>query len=147
FNIVPMRNRYYNLGTSQIPFLTSMILEVYAEDKDRAWLKEAAKIAGLELEKYWMNEKITEKHIVYKGLSRYCDHYITHLGAEHESGWDMTSRFNNICLHYLPVDLNCCLYKYETDLAGIYALLKNKIKSEHYKKQAAKRKKNMIALM
>jgi alpha,alpha-trehalase len=28
FKIVPMRNRYYNIGISQIPFLTSMILEV-----------------------------------------------------------------------------------------------------------------------
>jgi len=147
FSIVPMRNRYYNLGTSQIPFLTSMMLEVYAKDKNIPWLRKTAKVAEGELQKYWMNEDLTEKHIVYQGLSRYCDHYITHLGAEHESGWDMTSRFNDRCLDYLPVDLNCCLYKYETDLALINRILKNPEKSEYYKNQADSRKKTINGLM
>jgi alpha,alpha-trehalase len=90
FNIIPMRNRYYNLGTSQIPFLTSMAFEVFDSQEDKVWLKKVIQAAEKELKVYWMNEKLTETHITYKGLSRYCDHYITHLGAEHESGWDMT---------------------------------------------------------
>ena len=147
FGIIPMRNRYYNLGTSQIPFLTSMILEVYAENKNKTWLRKTADIAEQELKKYWMNEHLVEKHIVYKDLSRYCDHYITYLGAEHESGWDMTSRFFDRCLDYLPIDLNCCLYKYETDLSLVYGILKEPKKSEHYQKQAEKRKKNISELM
>lgn len=147
FGIIPMRNRYYNLGTSQIPFLTSMALEIYDVDKDKAWLKKVFKIAQMELEKYWMNPKLTEKHIVYKGLSRYCDHYITHLGAEHESGWDMTSRFNNHCLDYLPIDLNSCLYKYEVDLAEFYLLQENKSKYEYFNKKAQKRKRQITKLM
>ena len=105
------------------------------------------KVARLELEKYWMNESLTETHIVYKGLSRYCDHYITHLGAEHESGWDMTSRFNDRCLDYLPVDLNSCLYKYETDLYEIYELLKDYHKAAHFKKLAARRKMTVMSLL
>ncbi|MGZ3901578.1 MAG: trehalase family glycosidase, partial [Bacteroidia bacterium] len=80
FGIVPMRNRYYNLGTSQIPFLTSMAFEVFEVDKDKQWLQKVITIAEKELKKYWMNEKLTENHMAYKGLSRYCDHYITHLG-------------------------------------------------------------------
>ena len=72
FGIIPMRNRNYNLGTSQIPFLTSMVLEVFAVDKDMKWLKRTLKTAEMELQKYWMNENLTEKHVVYKGLSRYC---------------------------------------------------------------------------
>jgi alpha,alpha-trehalase len=147
FGIIPMRNRYYNLGTSQIPFLSSMISEVYAVDKDKAWLRKCIKVAEKELSNYWMNKHRTERHLSHKGLSRYCDHYITHLGAEHESGWDMTSRFNDRCLDFLPVDLNCCLYKYETDIAEAYSILNNKIKKEHYLKQAKKRKKNIQALM
>lgn len=147
FGIIPMRNRYYNLGTSQIPFLTSMILEVYSKDKNISWLRKTAKIAELELEKYWMNSTMTEKHLVHRGLSRYCDHYITHLGAEHESGWDMTSRFHNRCLDYLPVDLNTCLYKYETDLAVIYGILKNPVKQKLFQLQAKKRKKVIQSLM
>src|SRR5688572_10259187 len=38
FKIIPMRNRYYNLGTSQIPFLTSMAFEVFEANGDKAWL-------------------------------------------------------------------------------------------------------------
>src|SRR5947209_16345390 len=39
FNIIPMRNRYYNLGISQMPFLTSMIKEVFAIIPDKKWMK------------------------------------------------------------------------------------------------------------
>jgi len=147
FGIIPMRNRYYNLGTSQIPFLTSMTMEVFAVNHDLPWLKKTMKVAELELENYWMNKDLTEKHLVYKDLSRYCDHYITHLGSEHESGWDMTSRFNDRCLDFLPVDLNTALYKYERDLSEAYRLLKNNSKYIHYKEQAKKRKKQIISLM
>jgi alpha,alpha-trehalase len=147
FGIIPMRNRYYNLGTSQIPFLTSMAFEVFAETNDKPWLRKIMRTAEKELKIYWMNDKLVEKHIVYKGLSRYCDHYITHLGAEHESGWDMTSRFHDRCLDYLPVDLNSCLYKYETDLARAYKLLKDPVRARKYKKQAKARKKQINALM
>lgn len=147
FGIIPMRNRYYNLGTSQIPFLTSMASDIFDHDEDPEWLKKVMKIAEQELKKYWMNEELTEKHIVYKGLSRYCDHYITHLGSEHESGWDMTSRFNSRCLDYLPIDLNTCLYKYETDLADFYASHKNHTKAKLYRAAAKKRKEQIADLM
>lgn len=147
FHIVPMRNRYYNIGISQIPFLTSMALEVYEAGKSNHWLKKMIHVAEGELKEYWMNPKLTEKHIVYKGLSRYCDHYITHLGAEHESGWDMTSRFNDHCLDFLPVDLNSCLYKYEMDIAEVYHLNNDSEKRAHYHSQAEKRKKKIHELM
>lgn len=147
FHIVPMRNRYYNIGISQPPFLTSMFWEVYAQAKNKRWLAGMAAVAEGEMKSYWMNPKLTEKHIVYHNLSRYCDHYITHLGAEHESGWDMTSRFHNHCLDYLPVDLNCCLYKYETDLAEAYQLLGNKRKENSFLQKAGERQKAIIQLM
>lgn len=147
FGIVPMRNRYYNLGTSQIPFLTSMAVEIHALRKDPAWFKKVMRVAEKELCNYWMGKNRTEKHIVYKGLSRYCDHYITHLGAEHESGWDMTSRFRDHCLDYLPVDLNTCLYKYEVDLMEAYRLQKNYRRSNLYKASSEKRKNHITELM
>lgn len=147
FNIVPMRNRFYNIGISQIPFLSSMALEVYEETKDKRWLSKVLEIAEKELEKYWMNKELTEMHIVYNGLSRYCDHYITHLGAEHESGWDMTSRFNNHCLNYLPVDLNSCLYKYQMDISKIAQFNKTKTKSNSFELAAKKRLNEMNELM
>lgn len=147
FGIIPMRNRYYDLGTSQIPFLTSMALEVFNVTKDTDWLKQVMKVAEDELTKYWMNERLTEKHISYKGLSRYCDHYITHLGAEHESGWDMTSRFNDRCLDYLPIDLNTCLFKYEIDLAMACRLRRNYLKAEKFLKLAMTRRNAINKLM
>jgi alpha,alpha-trehalase len=147
FGIIPMRNRYYNLGTSQIPFLTSMAMEVFEATKDKSWLLNVIKAAEKELEVYWMNKNLTEVHIVYNDLSRYCDHYITHLGAEHESGWDMTSRFHDRCLDYLPVDLNSCLYKYETDIALAYGLSNKKAVAKKYFDKAEKRKVQMNELM
>jgi len=137
----------YNLGTSQIPFLTSMAFEIFEVDKNKSWLLKVMNVAEAELKNYWMNEKLTEKHIVYKDLSRYCDHYITHLGPEHESGLDMTSRFGDRCLDNLLIDLNSALYKYETDLSKMYSILKNYSKAKKYKEQAQKRKKQIINLM
>ncbi len=147
FGIIPMRNRYYNLGCSQMPFLTSMIKEVHRESRDKKWYRTAMQAAELELLGYWMNKSLVEIHIVHKGLSRFCDHYITHLAAEHESGWDMTSRFHDRCLNYLPVDLNCCLYKYEMDLAEFYKHAGSKKKYNHYLAQAEKRRKTLNGLM
>lgn len=147
FNIIPMRNRFYNLGTSQMPFLTSMAKEVFQVTNDKHWLKTVMLGAEHELNSYWTNKKLTEVHNVYKDLSRFCDHYITHAAAEHESGWDMTSRFNNHCLDYLPVDLNCALYKYETDLAEFYKSIRNTKKHNQFLLQSGKRRKSINKLM
>lgn len=143
FGIIPLRNSFYNLGISQIPFLTSMIKEVYKHKKNKRWLKKMTKVAVNELNSYWLDEH----HLVYKGLSRYCDHYITHLTAEHESGWDMTSRFNNRCLNKIPIDLNCCLYVYEKDIAEFYEILGKKSLMKKYSQRAAIRKKRINQLM
>jgi len=147
FNIIPSRNRLYNIGISQMPFLTSMILEIFEKDGDKVWLKKTTTVVEKELNDYWMNDKRTENHLVHKGLSRYCDHNITDATAEHESGWDMTSRFKDSCLDFLPVDLNSCLYKYEIDLVKINRILGKRSKVKKYTKQAERRKKMMIKLM
>lgn len=145
YGIIPSRNRYYNLGISQPPFLTSMILEIFYKTNDKKWLKKMVCIAEQELKNYWMSSK--KMHFIYKGLSRYCDHWRTHLTSEHESGWDMTSRFNEHCLDYLPVDLNSCLYKYERDLAAIFQILKKPAKSKQYLNKANRRKQIINKLM
>lgn len=147
FGIIPMRNRFYNLGVSQPPFLTSMIKEVVTEAPDHKWKKKAMKAAEVELATYWMNTSLTELHTVYKGLSRYCDHYITHAAAEQESGWDTTSRFHDRALDYLPIDLNCMLYKYEVDLAEFYKSIRSHKKYDHYLLQAEARQKAINKLM
>ena len=147
FRIIPARNTFYDIATSQPPFLTSMAMEVFSATQDKLWLKKIAKIAEQELKNYWMNEKGIEKHLVCDGLSRYCDHFVSHFVSEHQSGWDMTSRFNDHCLDYLPIDLNSLLFKYEKDLSEIYKILNDAQKSKKYLEQANKRKKNIFNLM
>lgn len=143
--LIPSRNRYYSTVISQPPFLTSMIMEVFNKTKDKKWLYDMTKIAEKEINTYWMDTK--RVHKVYKGLSRYYGSPGTHLSAEYESGWDVTSRFYERCMDFLPIDLNCLLYKYETDLSLIYKKLEDKIKSNTYAKNAQKRKKIINNLM
>lgn len=45
------------------------------------------------------------------------DEYLKHDRAGRESGHDTTYRFVGRAAHLAPVDLNSCLYKYETDIA------------------------------
>ncbi len=159
FHFIPVRNRIYSMVISQPPFLTSMALEIFEVKKNKRWLKKVAEVAEDELNNYWMDLKKIDKdldtnykkrnlrHLYKNGLSRYCDHFGTHHIAEHESGWDMTSRFRNKCLDYIPVDLNCLLYKYEIDLTYMFSLLKDKRKEKLYLERAKNRKKNINKLL
>ena len=147
YGVIPARNRLYNLGVSQPPFLTSMIFEVYEKTGDKKWLKKMIGVAEKELKGYWKKKSGAEYHLITKNLSHYCDHNITHATAEQESGWDMTSRFKEACMNYLPVDLNSCLYKYEIDLAKANSILKNKEKAKKYLAAAKRRENEMRKLM
>lgn len=149
FDFVPMRNRYYNTGISQPPLLTSMIRLVYDGTNDAEWLAHAMGLAEREYHEYWTADQTTDRfaqHNVFEGLSRYADHYLVHQTAEHESGWDMSSRFNNRCLDILPIDLNALLYKYETDFAWYYEL-HDPNKANDYRRRAEQRQASMNKLM
>lgn len=136
FGFIPQSNRFYHLGKSNPPFLTSIIGEVFNETRDRDWLKRAAGVAASEYEKRWLGQyRLTEN-----GLSRYWEPTHTHEQAEDESGWDRTSRFFDRCLDINPVDLNCLLYKYETDLARFSETLDRKEQAAIWKKKSRERK-------
>ena len=148
YKIIPLRNRAYNLGISQPPFLTSMAREVLNYKNDKRWLKKVTRVSEDELLNYWMSDAgQPDCNLIYQGLSRYCDHFISHGTSEHESGWDSTSRFDDRCLNFLPVDLNSCLYKYEADLEYFYSVLGNKRKATKFRKQAEARKKTIMKLL
>ena len=49
FGFVPLRNRMYNLGISQPPFLSSMILEVFNVTNDKEWLSSVVESVKHEL--------------------------------------------------------------------------------------------------
>jgi alpha,alpha-trehalase len=97
-------------------------------------------VAEQELNSYWLGDNKLESHLFDDGFVRYRDHYMNHITAEHESGWDMTSRFRDRCLDFAPVDLNCLIYKYENDLALYYEDKKDEKKAIHYRRRANHRK-------
>lgn len=136
FEFIPQSNRFYHLGKSNPPFLTSIIEEIFSVIQDKSLLRNALKIAIGEYEKVWtFGYRLTDN-----GLSRYWEPTHTHEQAEDESGWDKTSRFLNKCLDINPIDLNCLLYKYEKDISQFYTILNNKKKSVHWKSKASYRK-------
>lgn len=148
YGVVPNASRTYLMGRSQPPLLTSFIFDVYeAYELDDRWLEQAIGYAKNEYENVWMGSKKPFDHQVYKGLSRYYDINVLNDLAEAESGWDMTTRFNRKCLDFLPIDLNCFLYKYEQDFAKAAEILKTPKEAEHWKYQANKRKKEINHLM
>lgn len=140
---IPVRNIFNSLVISQPPFLTSMALEVFEHAPDKKWLARVAATAAQELGDYWQDKFSTDeqwpKHLLKSGLSRYAGSYRTSFLAEYESGWDDTSRFDDRCLDFAPVDLNCLLYKYEKNLAEIYARLGSKTKQKFFRSAAKKR--------
>lgn len=141
FGLIPNSSRMYHLSHSQPPILSSYIRLVYEiGEKDIDWLQKRMKIAEQEYQSVWMHKTHPLWHQVHKGLSRYYDIHVLHDLAETESGWDMTTRFERKCLDYLPIDLNCLLYKYETDFAWAAKKLGNTTEAEHWKRQAHKRK-------
>ena len=138
-------NRSYYLSRSSPPFQSSTVMAVYEKTGDKEFLKEGIKHVEKELE-YWTNpHNGTEMaHKTPTGLSRYYSpitikcpeveegyyeennypvddpQFCKHDRAERESGWDMTARYGYKCADFNPVDLNCFLYKYETDLAKMH---------------------------
>jgi alpha,alpha-trehalase len=123
FHIIPNASRFYLTARSQPPFLTSYIFDIYeANDKSIEWLKEKIYIAEQEYRNVWTANIQPNIRNVHNGLSRYYDINSLHDLAEAESGWDMTTRFEGQALNYIPIDLNCLLYKYEVDIARAYEL-------------------------
>lgn len=148
FKVIPNASRTYLMGRSQPPFLSTYIMDVYhAYNHDLRWLNERIDCAKSEYHTVWMGVSKPNERLVYGGLSRYYDiNYLNDL-AEAESGWDMTPRFGRKALHYLPVDLNSLLYKYETDFAFVARLNGNFAESKKWERQAQIRKNTMNSLM
>ena len=155
FGRVPNASRYYHLSRSQPPFMTSMIRKAYSYRRRRgdseealaAWLTGAYLIAKTEYHQVWRGRKFPDDREVYQGLSRYYDLNIWHLAAEAESGWDMTPRFENRCLDFIPVDLNCLLYQYETDFIGICGRLGLEGEAEEWTALHAARRDSMVRVL
>lgn len=144
FHFIPNASRMYFMSRSQPPLLTSYIRLIYdTGHKDAAWLAKRMAIAQQEYERVWTSTQHPFWHQVHHGLSRYYDINVMHDLAEAESGWDITPRFERKCLDYLPIDLNCLLYKYETDFAWAAQIAGDKAAAKHWN-TAAKHRQNQI---
>jgi len=148
YKIIPNANRTFYMGRSQPPFLTSFIFDVYdTYNPGEKWLKKKMKLAKKEYEIVWSGVSKPNVRLVYEGLSRYYDINVQHGLAETESGWDLTTRFNKKCLDYLPVDLNCLLYKYEADFERAAKILGKTKEAKDWHNIASHRKRKINELM
>lgn len=148
FGLIPNGNRYYFTSRSQPPIITTFIFHVFDKyNKSTSWLEERIALAKREYSEVWTSNHHPHHRLVYEGLSRYYDINHLHDLAEAESGWDMTPRFKRQCLDYLPVDLNCLLYKYEADFARAAQILEDDYEERIWKNAAEERKKSVLKLM
>jgi len=148
FGLIPNGNRYYFTSRSQPPMLTTFILHVYEKyHKPKSWLKKYIAVAKREYHEVWTSEHHPHFRKIHEGLSRYYDINFLHDLAEAESGWDMTPRFQRRCLDFLPIDLNCMLYKYEADFAHCAALLGDDSEARVWRYAANHRKNAVNKLM
>ena len=148
FEMIPTATRTYFTGRSQPPLLTSFIFDVYrAYGKDDDWLTQHMAVAQREYHTVWMGKTKPNARQVYHGLSRYYNVDLTQDLAETESGWDYTPRFNRRALDYLPIDLNCLLYKYERDFADAARIVGDETAAQTWDNAAADRRKAVNELM
>lgn len=169
YGVIPNFNAPAAMGRSQPPFLSSMILDTYYtlvpyhnhkstvrkhlhtayHYKEKRWLKEMMHMAKNEYMTVWIDsDNAYNHHVKDHLLSKYGD---SDVGYDHsselESGWDFTSRFYNRCSHFLPVDLNSLLYKYERDFAHAAELLGDKSDATFWNVRATERQKEIQKLM
>lgn len=148
FGFVPNSNSFSHLSRSQPPYLSSLVMQIHESiPQNKEWLELAYTRVKEELETVWLGTEQPHNRMVHRGLSRFYDTNVLHVLAEAESGWDYTTRFEDHCMDYLPVDLNALLYKYEVDLAQLAAELGKHDDVDHWNTLAAQRKANMNDLM
>ncbi|MBI2031812.1 MAG: hypothetical protein HYT08_04335 [Candidatus Levybacteria bacterium] len=172
YHIIPNLNSHAAVNRSQPPFLTSMILDAYKTFNNgngslkgfslfknlllspRAtfgninWLREKMEIAKKEYDQVWNNNTHYNHFVKKYSLNRYGDRDIGYAhSSELESGWDFTSRFYNRCNEFLPIDLNCYLYKYEKDFELVSSMLGDKDEADYWQSLASKRKNIINRLM
>ncbi len=160
YGMIPNASAMTYLGNSQAPLYSSMILDTYtatpAADQNPSWLEHYMDYAKYEYHHVWNNEKDYENdgigsfhhYLPEYGLSKYGDRDGDYsLNAERESGWDFTSRFGNVAIDYLPIDLNCFLYKYETDFAKAADILGREDEKNFWLEKSEQRKQKINELM
>lgn len=147
---VPNSNSFQHLSRSQPPLLSHLVTQIIERtDKqhDHDWILTAYEKLIEEYNTVWIGQQQPHIRLVYRGLSRYYDANSLHALAEAESGWDFTIRFDDTCLNYLPIDLNCLLFAQENQIADLAETLHKKEESLTWRHRAEVRKKIINELM
>ncbi len=149
YGIIPNFNSHASTNRSQPPFFTSMIFDVFNETRGKKTLASRMEWAKWEYEHVWIDKGNHYNHSVDGfGLSKYGDRDVGYAhSSELESGWDFTSRFYNRCNEFLPIDLNCYLYKYELDFARTAEIIGKKSEQKLWLTRAQKRRKDISKYM
>lgn len=149
FGYVPNGNSFTHLAHSQPPLLSTLAMQVYNKFKqdDLGWLQMAYDRLVEEYRTCWIGTVQPHIRMVHQGLSRYYDPNFIDALAEAESGWDYTTRFDDKCLDYLPIDLNCYLFKYETDLATMAEILGHEPEAVQWHKASRQRQTTVNTLL
>lgn len=143
-------NRVRWAAGSQLPFLSDMVREVYGLAPDRDWLSKAVRPIEAEYEGYWTNSY----HLLPGGLSRFHapDYFpgesIASITLDHEATWDLSPRFEEeTVLQIAPVDLNCNLYRYESNISHFHNILGHDDLSREWAFRAERRRAKIQDLM
>lgn len=153
FGLIPNGSRYYFTSRSQPPFFTQQVkLALQAKgargDADSTeFLRRMFALAEQEHNQVWLGERQPHHRRVYRDLSRYFDINYLHILASCESGWDHSTRCDEMWLDHLPIDLNSILYVREMDLAEFAATLGETDKTTYWRMQAERRRQTMQELM
>lgn len=159
FGVIPNAASFDFLHRSQPPFFSSLIMDTYKAmpNKDKDWLAKHIAVAKDEYKTVWTNERdIAMKGLMASfthriegfGLARYGDRNTGHADpSEAESGWDYTSRFASRADQFLPIDLNCLLFKYEQDFVEAGTILDDDKEKSIWLAASEKRKEEINRLM
>lgn len=137
FGYMGNSNRAWHLKTSQPPFSSEMVKDVYEHYADKLWLEKAYQTLKKEY-KFWMTERITEIGLNQYGckfeeedIHPHANCLIDRLGyrpdmSEYdmarqyliccESGFDLCYRWGMEGYSYVQVDLNSLLYGFEKNM-------------------------------
>ena len=170
FGFVPNGNRTYYLNRSQPPYFAPLVELVYAHYGDKEWLSVALSALekehlfwmskcstpeglnhyGHDLEQENLNDVLLEFYSgccvdrIYMDKDAPDDYKImkaSHTRAEAESGWDFNPRFDQRCMDFAPIDLNCLLYRLEEAIARFHDILENREDVEKWMDIADARKR------
>jgi len=139
YGFMPNGNRTFYLRSSQPPYLSLMVRDIYAATKDKEWLLNAVESLKIEysfwynrrntkigLNQYNFNRENTSKEYAFSELKTRLplENYISdeekrleHFICNTESGWDLNPRWGFEGFNFVQVDLNCLLYAMEYNIA------------------------------